>query len=498
MAISTAVDASAVARVLGIKTDYVDLRAGSAVFLPQRIAVIGQGSSAVTYPSTKLQVTSAQAAATTYGFGSPIHLAVLQLLPQNGDGVNSIPVTIYPLQDNGSGVAAAGDITPSGTQTETAAYRVSVSGILSQEFIISEGDSVADIVTAITEAVNGSLYLPILASDDTTEVGVEAKWAGLSGNDIDVEIVGSTTAGTNFAITQPVGGLVDPDVQSALDQVGDVWESLVLNCLNTENTTAIDAYNVWGEGRWGALTRKPAVVFTGTSESTVATAIALPESRTTDRVNCQLVAPGSPNLPSVIAAAQLARIAVLANNNPAHDYGSQSVSLLTPGLDSDQWTYLDRDQAVKGGSSTIAVKDGVVNISDVVTFYHPTGDTLPAYRFVVDIVKLQNVIFNMDLEFATAEWDGAPLIPDDQPTANRSARKPKSAVAAMAAIVDGLALEAILSDPAAIKESIQAGISTSNPKRLDMSLTVKLSGNTNIISADLNFGFNFGTATIVA
>ncbi len=117
MAISSAVDASAVARVVGIKTIFRDLRGGGILFLPQRLAVVGQGSSASTYDTTKRQVTSATEAATLYGFGSPIHLAVLQLLPVNGDGVGTIPVTVYPLEDDGSGVASAG-ISPRAEQLQ--------------------------------------------------------------------------------------------------------------------------------------------------------------------------------------------------------------------------------------------------------------------------------------------------------------------------------------------------------------------------------------------
>lgn len=496
--ISTAVDASAVARVVGIKTEFLDLRQGGVVFLPQRVAVVGQGASSVTYSTDKMQVTSAQQAASIYGFGSPIHLAVLQLLPVNGDGVGSVPVTVYPLVDDASGVAATGDITPAGAQTEAAAYTVLVNNIRSNQFVISPGDSVATIVTAITTAINAVLEMPVIAADNTTDVGLTAKWEGTSSNDIVVEIEGSTTAGTTFAITQPTGGLVNPDVQPALDQVGDVWETMVLNCLDTADSTALTTYNTFGEGRWGALTRKPLVVFSGTTESDVAAAITVPESRKTDRVNCQLVAPGSNDLPLVVAARQLARIASLANNNPPHDYGSQDATGLTPGADGDQWTYVQRDQAVKGGSSTIEVKDGVINVSDVVTFYHPDGDPTPAYRYVVDIVKLQNIIFNLDLEFATDKWDGAPLIPDDQPTVNRDAKKPRTAVAAVAAILDSLGLNAIISDPEFSKANTVAEIDSMNPKRLNVATTVKLSGNANIISVDLNFGFFFGTSTVVA
>ncbi|MAL49661.1 MAG: phage tail protein [Methylophaga sp.] len=498
MAISSAVDVSAVARVVGIKTQFKDLRGGGILFLPQRIAVVGQGNSAAVYDTTKTQVTSATQAADLYGFGSPIHLALRQLFPVNGDGVGTIPVTVYPLEDDVSGVAAAGDITPAGSQTEAAAYRIRINNIDSEDFVIEVGDTVADITAKITSAINAVLEMPVDAVDNTTNVGITAKWAGESGNDIFVEVIGSTTAGTTFAVTQPTGGLVNPDVQPALDQVGNVWETMVLNCLNTADSTALDAYQTFGEGRWGALVRKPLVVFTGDTSTTVNDAIAVPDARKTDRVNAQLVAPASKDLPVVVAARQLARIAPVANNNPPQDYGSQDATGLTPGPDGDQWDYAQRDQAVKGGSSTIEVKDGVVNISDVVTFYHPTGDPIPAYRFVVDIVKVQNIIFNLDLIFATKEWDGAPLIPDDQPTVNRSAKKPKAAVAAVAAMLDSLGLNAIISAPETAKANTVAGINDQNPKRLDVSTTVQLSGNTNIISVDLNFGFFFGAQTVVA
>jgi len=499
MPLSSAVDASAVARVVGIETKFKDLRGGGILFLPQRIALIGQGASASVYSNVKKQHTSALSVANDYGYGSPVHLAAKQLLPQNGDGIGTIPLTVYPLDDDGSGVVSDGDITPTVAPTEAASYIVRVNNIDSEAFVIPEtGATVASVVTQMTNAINAVLDMPIIATDGTTLVTTESKWKGLSANDIYIEVIGSTVVGNSFAITQHTGGLVNPDVDDALDQVGNVWESLFLNCMDIADTGSLTKYATFGEGRWGALTRKPCVVFTGNTATTVAAATAVSDARKTDRTNAQLVAPGSNDLPFVVAARQLARIAKVANNKPAHDYGSQDATGLVPGTDGEQWTYADRDQAVKAGSSTTEVKDGVVNIADVVTFYHPSGDPIPAYRYVVDIIKLMQVIFNLDLEFATAKWDGAPLIPDDQPTVDRDAKKPKTAVAAMSAILDSLGLNAIISDPETAKANTFAEIDSSNPKRLNAATTVQLSGNSNIISVDLNFGFYFGAQTVVA
>jgi len=191
-------------------------------------------------------------------------------------------------------------------------------------------------------------------------------------------------------------------------------------------------------------------------------------------------------------------MAKVANNNPPTDYGAQRLTGLTPGDDGDQWTYTQRDQAIKLGSSTIEVVDGVVTVGDVVTFYRPTGEEPPAYRYVVDIVKLQNIIYNFDLEFSKVEWAGAPLIPDGQPTVNPNARMPKSAVAAACAILDSLGLNAIISDPETAKDNTSAAIDSLNPKRLNLTTVVQLSGNTLIKDITLNFGFFFGQSALAA
>jgi phage tail sheath gpL-like len=497
MPISTAVPVGAVARGLGIKTSFKDLR-GGVLYVPQRVAVVGQGASAVTYALTKAQVTSAYEAGETYGFGSPLHLAVLQLLPVNGDGIGTLPLTLYPLEDDSSGVAASGDITPSGAVTATTAYQVRVNNIASADFLVQSGDTVAGIVTAMTDAINANINMPVIATDNTTDVQIAAKWAGESSNGLLIEVVGTGESGVSFAITQPTGGLVNPEVDGALAQVGDVWETMFLNCMNIGDTDTLDEYQTFVEGRWGALTHKPCVVFTGNTEADRAAAVAISDSRRADYANSQLVAPGSADLPFVVAARQLARIALLANNNPPHDYGSQDADGLTPGADEDQWTYIDRNAAIEAGSSTIKVKDGVINIADVVTFYHPAGDPTPAYRYVVDIIKLQQVLYALKLIFDSKPWDGAPLVPDVNLISNPTAKKPRMAVAAVASVLDALALEAIISDPETAKASIVAEIDSQNPKRLNLSVTVQLAGNTNVISIDLNFGFYFGTAAAIA
>ena len=491
------VDASAVARVLGITTEYKDLRGNAVVFLPQRVAVIGQGATASTYVDTPVQSSRPADIGATFGFGSPLHLAALKLFPTNGDGIGTIPATFYPLQDDGSGVASSGNITPTGTATAQGTIRVFIGEVLSEQIVIPDTSTVAAACTLIHNAVAAVLNMPVTSVDNATSVDFTSKWQGTSANDIKIRIEGSVP-GITFGITQPVSGAANPDVQDALDKITTKWETMILNCMEPGDTTTLGAIQTHGEGRWGTLAHAPYVAFTGRVAAAVPAAAAESDARKTDRINSFLVAPGSGELPFVVAARQLARITKLANNDPAFDYGAQRADGILPGADADQWTYLERDEAVKKGCSTIEVIDGVINLSDIVTFYHPSGDPLPAYRHVVDVVKLQNIIFNLELIFAVPAWNGAPLLTDGDATTNPNAKTPSMAIAAVNTRLEALGLAAIISNVAAAKASTTASIDSQNPKRLNVETTVQLSGNTNIVSVDLNFGFYFGQAQLAA
>jgi phage tail sheath gpL-like len=497
------IDATAAARVVGIETAYKDLSAGRVQFLPQQIAIIGFGNTGVSYPLAPFKPTSAQAAGARFGYGSTMHQAVRELLPLTGGGVGTIPIVCLPLAEDAGGTAAAGSITPSGAATVTATFWARIAGVLSAPITIVAGDNVAAQVAKFVTAIDAVLEMPVDAVNGTTDVDLVCKWKGATGNDLTVEVLDAqgnvpSSPGVTFTIVQPAAGAGDPDVGPALAMLGSTWLTMIVNALGPTNTTALGKISDAGEGRWGALARKPFVSFVGNPEPVLATAIATPNARTTDRVNVQVVAPGSPHLPVQIAAAHVREIAKVANNNPPTDYGGRILRNLIGGGDPDQWDYTERDAAVKAGSSTVEMADGLVRIGDVVTMYHPTGESPPAYRHVCDIVKLQTVIYNVDREFTKPEWNGAPLIPDGQPTANPNARTPSSAKAAMCAILDNLGLEAIISDPATAKKNTTATISASNPKRLDIQTTIQLSGNTNIISVDLFFGFFFGAPAVVA
>lgn len=497
MTVSTAFAPSRVARGVAILPQYKPQGAAGTRYLPVSIALIAQGGESTTYAATKRRVFTAYEGGSVYGFDSPIYQALESLLPPSGDGVGDIPVDIYPIASPTAGTpaAAVGTITPTvsgGAVATPQDYYILVNNRRSLKIRTAVGDDAAAFIAAGIAAVNGVLGMPGTASDGTTNVTFTAGWNGASGDNIHLAVESPDDAEVTFVIVQPTGGAGTISITEPLAAIGNVWETHVINGNDYTDSDFLDEYAAYNEGRWDPEVRKPLRVYTGTNEATLATVTAVTDARKTDRTNVILTNPGSNDLPIVIAADQVRRIAPLANTDPAHDYCARKCPRLTAAADSSQWTSAQRQAAVVAGCSTIEVVDGVVQISDVVTCYHPTGEEPPAYRKDVNIWKISTMIYNTGLIFGSSDWAGAPLVPDAQAVKTPSAKKPKMALGALYALYDAAGSDGIISDPDYAKTNSSADIDGSNPDRLNVVEVFKLGGNSNVISIDMNFGFYYG------
>lgn len=488
------IDQSAIARVLGVNVEFENFNLGQALFLPQRVTVIGQGSTSATFDSDKTVVTSSGAVGTKYGFGSPLHLASRQLFPDNGDGIGGIPVTIIPIADGTT--EADGEITVTGTTEDTQSTgTIKFGGIASSEFVSVVGDTPTTLAVKIKAAIDAVLNMPVITG--TLAAGVlplTSKWKGESANDISIEIDFDSGSALTIASTAFANGAVNPDVDVATAKIGEVWETIILNLLNYDDTATLTKFQTYGEGRWNQLVKKPCVVASGCTDD-LSTRTTITDARKDDRINFLAVSVGSTELPFVVAARALAKdIAVLANNKPAHNYIGQLTGI-TAGADSAQENDATRNLSVKAGSSTNIKVGTVAELSDTITMYHPDADgNIPAFRYVCDIIKLMNVLFNVELILQT--YKGKPLAPDTTITADPDAVKPKDIKAVLGDLADSLAggISMIIVEPEFTKANLSASINSQNPKRLDSVFPVKLSGNVEVNSNDIKFGFFFGTA----
>ena len=483
--------ASAISRVTGVNVEYRNFNAGAAGFLPQRLAVIGVGNDDAVYETKKHEaVGSADAIAKRYGYGSPLHLAARQLFPSGGGGAN-FPVTFYPLAKSSGSAAAQGAIACEGTAAKSGSGVVTIGGI-EAEFAILEGQEPEDILASIKERIAAKLEMPVLPGTiDDDALPLTAKWSGDTGNDITIEIE-SKVPGIIFEVTFMDGGAVDPEVDPALGRIGRIWETFILSCFSYNKNSRLNAYQTFGEGRWSELEKMGCLVAHGCTDD-YETRTELTDQRKNDFINFLIPGVGSPELPFVIAARGIVNIMNVANSNPPHNnYGL--LTGLKAGPDEAQEGYTVRNNSVGKGSSTSIKSGSVIELNDIVTMWHPDDESIKSRRYVVDMVKLQNVVFNVRMIMEDSTVKGAPLVPDDNPTKNPKAIQPKTIKTAMMNLSNDLAVFAILAESTFTKENLVVKISSMNPKRLDVQFPCKLSGNVEVTSTDIYFGFFLGEA----
>jgi phage tail sheath gpL-like len=486
--------ASAISRVTGVNVEFRDFNSGSGGYLPQRLSIFGVGNDDAVYSTDKYEALGdSESIGQRFGYGSPLHLAARQIFPSGGGGA-TFPVTFYPLAKDSQSVKSAGAIgCDAAAQHKAGSGTVTIGGI-EAEFAILENQNAAGILAAVKNSITKKWEFPVTAGkidEEDDELPIAAKWSGDTGNDIKISAV-TDVEGITFDITDMAGGAVDPEVTAALAKIGPIWETFILSCFSYNKASRLDAYQVFAEGRWGELEKKPLLVAHGCVDD-YATRTAVTDQRKLDYANFLIVSVASPELPFVVAAKGITNVMNVANSNPPDDnYGT--LTGLKAGPDEAQELYIARNNSVTKGSSTNIKVGSVAELNDIVTFWHPDNEINPSRRYVVDLVKLQNIVFNVRMILESDKMKGAPLVSDATPTTNPLAVQPKTVKASLMNLATNLSLFAIMQEPEFTKTKLVVKISSINPKRLDVQFPCKLSGNVEVTSADIYFGFYLGAA----
>ena len=484
------VSPSAISRVTGVAVKFKNFNTGNVQMLQQRLAVIGVGNHGVTYTTEKYECQgNASEIGDKYGHGSPLYLAALQLFPLVGKGAG-FPVTFYPLAEGSGAVQATGKIEIEGTATEAGSAKIVIGG-QKATIAIASGDTKTEIFAKIRDGIKGVLAMPVTAATGEDALTLTSKAAGEVGNLIKTRIECAVN-GLTFTVTQLNGGVKDPDVTPALDKIGEIWETAILPCFDYKNTDRLDTTMLYCKGRIDDLEKKPVLCYWGCTDD-YATRTAVTDARPDDWCNPLLVSVGSSELPYVVGAKFLVDdILTTANENPAQGYKGKAEGL-EAGDDSLQENYNTRNASVMKGSSTNIKSGNVAELNDVVTMYHPASEgKYPSLRYVVDIIKLMNIIYNVRLIMEADELKGAPLVEDATVTSNKTAIQPKTVKTWFLNLAKSLADKAIIQDVETTKNGLAVAIDSENPKRLNVTFPVKLSGNVEVTSTDIYFGFYVG------
>lgn len=486
------------ASATAVETTFDSSRSGGSSTLAMRIAILGQGNSNVVYSNDKLEITSSKQAGDVYGYGSPIHLCSLILFSISGDRVTGVPVTVYPCDEPAGAAANTRTISITGTATETGTIIVS-RGTSVFSVGVKKGSTSEDLYTLIMDQINGDINYPfnasIVADDDdetvkTLELTTKAK--GAWGNEIIINFK-NVPEGLIVTNTNNEDGAGNIDVTEPLNLLGNSWETLLINTSPYTDETTLNEIQGIGEGRWDPLITKPYIAINGTNETDFTTLKTFTNTRKDDRINVLFNHADSESLYFEIATNFAMIIANLGDQNPSRATNDAYLRNVVAGSEQAQPDFIERNSCVLAGLATSVVTDGLIQVKDPITLFHPTGDDEPAYRYIVNIIKLMNVINALNQRFAQEYWKGVALIPNGQTVnTNTGAKQPNDAKAEANIVVNDMAKRAILVNPEETIKNTIAKQSDVNNNRIDLIIPIVLSSNVNQSSTELRFAFNTG------
>lgn len=509
MSISTAVSLERISRTVGYAIKKGNF-ATSTPYLPQRVAILGEANTANQSGLTvaPFEFTTVKEVGDKFGYGSPLHQIARILRPVNGSGLGGIPTIIYPqLSDAGAtATVIKGGIT--GTATKNATHFLIVSGRDGVDgtrytINIASGDLAAAVEAKIILAINGVLGAPCTAADNAGDIDFTSKWEGVTSAELNITYdTNGDAAGLVYAEISKTAGTGAISLAASLALFGNEWNTIIVNPYSdTTNLAALEAFNgvpdeTTPTGRYVGEIFKPFVALFGSVLDTKAALIAITDAagRLSQVTNVLCPAPGSSAFSWEAAANVCLLLAPTLQNTPHLDANAKSYADMPIPLDgdiADMAIYDNRDYLAKRGCSTVTLTNGRYTIQDLITTYHPAGETPPQFKYVRNL----NIDWNVRYKYYLLELinviDHA-IAESDQAVRVANVIKPIQWKQIINTLADTLASDVLISDVDFTKSTIVVGTSETNPDRLETSFSYKRSSYVRIASTTVEAGFAFG------
>lgn len=475
----------------GVFVEQKAVRGGlGGLLIPQKILIIGQYNSGKTPEDNvpKLLTGGANQAADLYGLGSMLHIMAMAV--DKGRGI--VPLYALPVADAGGAQAADGQITVTGTAGSSGTISLYIAGKLVR-VAVAKDDTYDVIAEAIADAINADVTLPVTAAADSGDVNLTAKWKGLTGNDITIEVdLGGDTEAANepedvtLTITDMDNGATDPAITTALAALGDTWYTIIVNPYTAD--AQLDDLEEAGDARINPLVKRPFIGLCGYVD-TLANLLTFLDDRNSAWTSPMPVE-GSPNLPAEIAAALAGKAAAHWQSKPGVPYRGVLPDIL-PGT--VRWTYAQRDQVIKAGASTFRVgADNRVYVDALATTrtQNDLGADDDSWRWTETINNIQAKIYSVEQLFLGEPFVEGIVVEDDAITGASYAIRPKTVKAYAIKLIDELwAARALTKERDAVVAGIVAEIDDANPGRINLLIPDVMAAGLKIIAGKIEWSF---------
>jgi len=304
-----------------------------------------------------------------------------------------------PLED-GAAVKGTGLIAFTGAATKDGTLSLYVAG-KKYSIAITSGDAATDVVTAMAAKINADLAKIVSAVANVADLEFTAINGGLEGNDIDLRFnyypEDKTPAGLSFVITDMNGGSGSPDIQLAIDVMGETqYKVIIMPYVDTSN---LNKMKLELDDRFGPIRQNDGLLFTAkkASYADMSSFGALRNSKLETAIDVV-----GPVAPFEWAAKYGAVAAKSLEIDPARPLQTLSLPGILAGNDSEVRTWQERNALLYTGIATHTVSDdGTVRIERAISTYqkNDAGAEDTAYLDINSFFTLSFIRFNFRTYF---------------------------------------------------------------------------------------------------
>lgn len=450
---------------------------GLAPLLEQKIAVFAEGNTAnqteIAANGGVLTPLTSKEVAIVAGYGSPSHMAARMLFDNLAVDVE---VKFFFVPEAGAGTVTTYALTGTGaTITTSGTLVLNINGTL-KSISVTKDETLATVLANIKSAINAEINYPceILTASPTTSVDFTSKWKGQSSDELSISIYSDDSAGISWAFVKTSGtGEVVPTTELA--KLTNDWYPHLLNCLGNGTANAIlDEYGSFngtaagGNGKYAPENWTPFVSWTGTLEDVLVNLTSITSTRLDIQTNNYFPTPNAQSWTFLNAANALGVFVKKSNGDPKQDIVDDILQYVIPPIDGDVGdiiNYSFRDSLVENGCSTVNYKNGNYYAGDMITTYHPDGETDPIFRYVRDNMIIFNIVdqfkkFNARQKNKTIAPNALPSISITSPALYKAG--------ILNEIIKPFVELGYIADFDYAKENLDVGINPSNAGRFDV------------------------------
>lgn len=394
---------------VGIEFDNSRAQRGPAL-MPFAALLIGQKTSSGTVTAKTLTpVFSTAEVGQKAGIGSQLHVMAKAWFKNN----SFTDTYIIALDDEATGTLATRTITFTGTATEDGEIPIYINGVR-VAVSVAKDDTATVIGDTLVTAMSDYDYLPWSAANVTGTVTMTCKNDGVAAGDNDmrhsIEPTEKIPGGITVTIGTTTAGTVDPDVQDALDAIGDQWFQVIVNPY--DDATNLGKIEDYLKTTFGVMYQKDSVCYQA-KRDTVSNLVTFATGAGRNSPHCVLIDAGNRlGATYEIASAVAAQSAASAQDDPAVPLHRLELIGYRPNVKSERRTFTERNNLARNGVMTLSDENGLQTESTVTMYLkNSAGAVDTSYQYQNTMFVLQRARYRAVQRFLS-KYPRAKLVDD--------------------------------------------------------------------------------------